>query len=104
MAASLDPAPVRLERLPPHAWVVIAVLILSFLYAIVDVTRVRPYLWPAGAGATVSADPASRWPLVARPPDLRGEGGEAARVTSVAAGSPAAAHGLAAGAIVTAIV
>src|SRR5580765_83141 len=100
MAEPLDPARVRLERLPPHAWLVLAILVLSLLYALIDVALVRPYLWPAGTGALVAADPASQWPLIARPPDLRQQAGRSTVVTVVAPDTPAARQGVAAGATV----
>ena len=43
--------PVKLERLPRAAWGIIGVLLLSVLYAILHIGFVRPFLWPAGAGA-----------------------------------------------------
>ena len=49
--------PVRLERLPAFAWAVIAVVGLTVLYTVVQVVLVRPYLWPAGTGATLAGDP-----------------------------------------------
>src|SRR4051812_25788943 len=104
MADPLDPARVRLERLPAHAWAVIAILVLSLLYALLDVALVRPYLWPAGTGALVTADPASRWPLIARPPDIRQQAGQPVIVTDVAPGTPAAAQGLAPGSTLDQIV
>ena len=61
------------NRLPAHAWAAIAVVGLSLVYAAIEVTLTRPYLWPAGTGAVIAGDPASRLPLVARPPDLRTE-------------------------------
>ena len=62
--------PVRLERLPAFAWAVIAVVGLSVLCTVVQVMLVRPYLWPAGTGATLAGDPTALLPLKARPPDV----------------------------------
>src|SRR3954451_17762161 len=104
MTDPLDPPRVRLERLPAHAWAVIAILVLSVLYALIDVALVRPYLWPAGTGAVVSADPASRWPLVARPPDIRLQAGRSVVVTDVAPGTPAAVEGVTPGTTIEQIV
>ena len=97
MADPRDPARIRLERLPAHAWAVIAILLLSVLYGLIDVALVRPYLWPAGTGALVTADPASRWPLIARPPDIRQQAGRAVVITEVAPARPRAVQGLAPG-------
>jgi predicted Ser/Thr protein kinase len=94
MANPPVPDRVRLERLPAHSWAVIAVLILSLLYALFEVFLVRPYLWPAGTGALLASDPASRFPLIARPPDVRKQRGHAPAVLSVAADSPAASLGI----------
>jgi hypothetical protein len=96
MPVSLPPARARLERLPPHAWVVTAIVLLTIVYAAIETTKVRPYLWPAGAGATTTIDPAAP-PLLARPPDVTRQGGRPQTITSVADGSPAAAAGLVAG-------
>ncbi|MEO7272207.1 MAG: serine/threonine-protein kinase [Vicinamibacterales bacterium] len=103
MTIPLEPARVRLERLPAHAWAVIAVLVLSLGYALLDVTRVRPYLWPAGTGAMVTADPASHWPLISRPPDLQQDVARLIVVTAVEPSTPAARHGVTPGATVDAI-
>jgi eukaryotic-like serine/threonine-protein kinase len=69
MAAPSDP--VRLERLPAFAWFVIGVVALAVLYTILQILFVRPYLWPAGAGALLAGDPVAQLPLKARPPDVR---------------------------------
>jgi len=69
MAAPSDP--VRLERLPAFAWCVIGVVALSVLYTILQVGFVRPYLWPAGVGATYQGDSSTDTPLRARPPNFR---------------------------------
>src|SRR6478609_2428547 len=97
MADPRDPARIRLERLPAHAWAVIVILLLSVLYGLIDIALVRPYLWPAGTGALVTADPASRSPVIARPPDIRQQARRAVVITEVAAGTPAAFQGLAPG-------
>ena len=94
MADPRDPARIRLERLPAHAWAVIVILLLSVVYGLIDIALVRPYLWPAGTGALVTADPASRWPLIARPPDIRQQAGRAVAIGEVAPGTPAAFQGL----------
>ena len=73
------------------------------MYVGVEIALVRPYLWPAGAGARVSIDPASRLPLIARPPDVRRQMGRSPVVTDVAPGSPAAAAGVKPGELVTRI-
>jgi eukaryotic-like serine/threonine-protein kinase len=95
MAPSSEP--VRLERLPPFAWFVIAIVSLTVVYTILQVARVRPYLWPAGTGATIAGDPSSQFPLKARPPDIRSEFGTFPIVSQVAPGSPAALQGIAVG-------
>jgi tRNA A-37 threonylcarbamoyl transferase component Bud32 len=100
---SPSPEPVRLERLPPFAWLVIAVVSLTVAYTIMQVVLVRPYLWPAGPGATITGDPSSLFPIKARPPDVRTEFGPRPRISHVAPGTPAAAHGIAAGDRVLAI-
>ena len=95
MAAPTDS--VRLERLPAFAWCVIAVVALSVLYTIHQVLLVRPYLWPAGAGAVVEGDPIADIPMRARPPDLTRYFRRAPQITTVAPGGAAAASGLQAG-------
>jgi tRNA A-37 threonylcarbamoyl transferase component Bud32 len=85
---------VTLERLPHWAWAVIAVLALSVVCAILQIGFVRPYLWPAGAGARLAGDPASRIPLTARPADIRTELHGPPTVTEVHPGSPAAMNGI----------
>jgi eukaryotic-like serine/threonine-protein kinase len=97
------PESVRLARLPPFAWLVIVIVVLSATYAVVQVGFVRPYLWPAGMGATIAGDPSSQLPLKARPPDVRTDFGATPRITSVADGSPAEADGLVPGDRVTTI-
>ena len=84
------PESVRLERLPPFAWAVIAVVALSVLSTILQIVVVRPYLWPAGAGALLAGDPTAHLPIKARPPDIRKDFAGPLLVTRVAPGSPAA--------------
>jgi hypothetical protein len=88
---------VRLERLPPFTRPVIVVVALAILYAGLLAVSVRPYLWPAGTGALLGGEPASVLPIRARPPDIRSQFAGPLVVTEVAAGSPAAALGVAAG-------
>ncbi len=93
-----DPSPrTRLDRLPPYAWGVIAVVALSILHAAIQVFSVRPYLWPAGTGALVAGDPASQSPLMARPPDVRTWLARMPEISRVAPGSPADTLGIAPG-------
>ncbi len=101
MASS--PEPTRLARLPPFAWLVIVIVALSATYAVVQVALVRPYLWPAGMGATMAGDPSAQLPLKARPPDVRTDFAPTPRITSVADGSPAEAEGLVPGDRITAM-
>jgi GAF domain-containing protein len=84
--------PVRLERLPAFAWAVIAVVALAVLYTVVQVMLVRPYLWPAGTGATLAGDPTAQLPLKARPPDVAAYFTTPPEIARVAAGSPADAN------------
>jgi eukaryotic-like serine/threonine-protein kinase len=88
---------VRLERFPPFARFVIGIVALAVLHTILQIALVRPYLWPAGAGAQLSGDPAALVPLKARPPDVRRHFVEPPEITDVAPGSPAAASELASG-------
>ena len=64
---------------------------------------VRPYLWPAGTGATLAGDPTVHLPIKARPPDVQTAFAGPPDITRVAAGSPAAAKGIAEGDRVLAI-
>ena len=89
------PEPVRLERLPRFAWAVIVVVGLSVLSTLIQVVLVRPYLWPAGTGATLAGDPTVHLPIKARPPDVQTAFAGPPEITRVAAGSPAAAKGIA---------
>ena len=92
----------RLEQLPRTAWGIIAVLVLSVFYAILQTGFVRPYLWPAGTGARLADDPSAKLPLMARPSDVRGELARPLEVLEIAAGSPAASAGLTSGDRITA--
>ena len=60
----------RLERLPSFAWAIIGIVILSVIYTILQIALVRPYLWPAGAGALLAGDPTAHLPIKSRPPDV----------------------------------
>jgi GAF domain-containing protein len=91
------PEPVRLERLPRFAWAIIAIVALSVLYTVIQVALVRPYLWPAGTGATLAGDPTAHLPLKARPPNVVRDFTSAPEITRVAPGSPADAAGIVAG-------
>jgi Protein kinase domain len=95
MAPTSDAA--RLERLPPFAWFVITVVCLTVIYTVMQVVFVRPYLWPAGTGASIAGDPAAHLPLKARPPDVRKDFGPTPQIARVAPGSPAAAKQIAVG-------
>jgi GAF domain-containing protein len=81
----------RLERLPPFAWAIIGVVGLTVLYTVIQVLLVRPYLWPAGTGATLAGDPTAHLPLKARPPDVGSNFTAPPEITRVAPGSPAEA-------------
>jgi hypothetical protein len=83
-----------LNALPRYAWGVAAVLVVSIVYAVLQVGMVRPYLWPAGAGAALAGDPSARFPLRARPPEIAREAGHPAIVASIAADSPASELGV----------
>ena len=91
------PEPVRLERLPRFAWAIIAIVALSVLYTVIQVGLVRPYLWPAGTGATLAGDPTAHLPLKARPPNVVKNFTSAPEITRVAPGSPADGAGIVAG-------
>jgi hypothetical protein len=97
MAPPSDPA--RIERLTPFSWLVIGVVALSVVCTVLQVGFVRPYLWPAGVGATFTGDTSADFPLKARPPDVRGWDRSGQRVvprtlSRVMPGSPAEAAGL----------
>src|SRR5262245_35657677 len=91
MAPPSEPA--RLERLPAFSWFVIAVVALSVFYTVINVGFVRPYLWPAGIGATYTGDTSADVPLKARPPDVR-QPEQLFVVTHVAPGGPAESAGV----------
>lgn len=78
-----------LQGLHAYTWVVAATLVVVVVCAVLQVGFVRPYLYPAGAGAIVSGEAAGRLPLIARPPDVRNDGA-AGTVIAVAGRSPAA--------------
>ena len=101
MAAPSDP--VRLEHLPAFAWSVIGIVALSVVYTVLQVAFVRPFLWPAGSGARFAGDPATVFPIKARPPDVRKYFGEALAIAQVTPGSPAAAAGLVPGDLVVTV-
>jgi GAF domain-containing protein len=95
MAPASEPA--RLDRLPPFAWAVIAVVGLAVLYTILQILLVRPYLWPAGVGATLAGDPTTHLPLRARPPDVAENFTSPPEIVRVAEGSPADVSGIVGG-------
>ena len=99
MAVSASPGDrVALDRLPPHAWGVIAVIVLTIAYVIVQTWLVRPYLWPAGTGARLSGDPAATFPIVARPPEITDQHtGQLVIVIEILPDGPAARAGVATG-------
>ncbi len=104
MAASAAPgARVGLNRLPPHAWGLIVIILLTIAYVIVQAWLVRPYLWPAGTGARLSGDPAATFPLVARPPEFNEQTGQPFTVIETIASGPAAQAGVVPGTRVSAI-
>ena len=94
MADPPPPPRLRLDRLPAHARAAITVVGLTLVYTAIEVTLTRPHLWPAGAGAVIAGDAASRLPVVARPPDLRRERGREPAIESIVDGGPAARAGL----------
>jgi hypothetical protein len=87
-----DSDSLRLERLTPFAWLVIGVVALTVTYTVIQVALVRPYLWPAGAGALLAGDPVAHIPLRARPPEIHHAFTVAPGITRVAPGSPADAR------------
>ena len=89
--------PLRLERLSPFARLVIAVVVLAIVSALLQILFVRPYLWPAGAGAQLNGDPTAVLPLKARPPDVRHAFTSPPAIVHVAPGSPAHSASIAAG-------
>jgi hypothetical protein len=91
--------PARLERLPTFAWFAIVVVALSVICTILQVAFVRPYVWPAGPGATFESDTTADQPLKARPPDVRPYWDNttyeiAGRISRVVPGGPADAAGI----------
>ena len=94
MADPPPPPRLRLDRLPAHARAAITVVGLTLVYTAIEVTLTRPHLWPAGAGAVIAGDAASRLPVVARPPDLRRERRREPAIESIVDGGPAARAGL----------
>jgi hypothetical protein len=97
MAPAAEPA--RLERLPTFAWLAIVVVALSVVCTILQVGFVRPYLWPAGAGATFAGDTTADQPLKARPPYIRdpadpADAGRGRLISHVVPGGPAEAAGV----------
>ncbi|HEX5475191.1 MAG TPA: protein kinase [Vicinamibacterales bacterium] len=93
-----DPrARVPLDRYPPHLWAAVALVLLTVVYAVLQVGFVRPYLWPAGDGALVAGEAADRVPFVARPPDPAHFHDVPGLVGAVVPGSPADRAGLHAG-------
>ena len=84
------PAPV-----PPFARAVTAVVVLAVVSALLQILFVRPYLWPAGAGAQLRGDPTVVLPLKARPPDVASAFTSPPEIFNLASGSPAAAEAIA---------
>src|SRR5688572_15195405 len=95
--------PTRLERLPVFSWFVIAVVALCSLCAVLQVGLVRPYLWPAGVGATYQGDTSADFPLKARPPQIDRFPITAPRVSGVVEGGPVWAAGIRDGDILLAL-
>jgi tRNA A-37 threonylcarbamoyl transferase component Bud32 len=89
---------VHVDRFPPSFWITTALVLLTSIYAVLQVGFVRPYLWPAGHGAVIAGEPASRRPLTARPPDPRGL--LPGTITAIADKSPADRAGLHVGDVV----
>ena len=71
-----------------------AIVVLSLAYAVLQIGFVRPFVWPAGTGAAIAGDPASRLPLVARPPDVTADAGRPAAILRVSNDSPASRAGV----------
>ena len=90
---------VSVDRFPPQFWIVFTLVLLTALYAVLQVGFVRPYLWPAGHGALITGEVGRVQPFLPRPPDFTGlrPGGT---VESVADGSPAALAGVRAGDVI----
>ena len=91
-----------LDGLHIYTWVVVFVMAVTLLYAALQIAFVRPYLWPAGTGAAIAGDPSAALPLIARPPDIETERGQAATVQRVSTGSPAEEAGIRQGDVVLA--
>ncbi len=91
-----------LRELHASTWGVIAVVALSLTYAVLQIGFVRPYVWPAGTGAAIVDDAASRVPIAARPPAVAANRGRPVAVQKVAQDSPASNAGIRAGDIVIA--
>lgn len=89
-----------LEGLHGYMWGVIVLVALSFFYAVLQIGFVRPFLWPAGTGATIAGDPAAAFPLIARTPNVHADLGHAAVIARVARGTPAAGARLSPGDII----
>jgi eukaryotic-like serine/threonine-protein kinase len=93
------------RRTSRRAGLLFGVLLLALLVFVLHALAVRPYLWPAGAGVTVSADvvfgPLAEPRAVPRirPPELSDT--TVAAVTAIAPGSAAAMAGLDPGTIVS---
>src|SRR4029453_2551189 len=83
--------------------VLLTVLAFSLLVLVLQVTAVRPRLWPAGIGATFSGDtglaslPEPRPVAPIRPPDVAGVLGAPLEITMVAPAGEALQKELAAG-------
>ncbi len=88
------------DRAPRFAWAVGGVVILSVVYLVLELTVVRPYLWPAGHGVTLTGDSRSAGgsiqqpTLLARPPDLADHPIGATIVRDVRPNSPVARAGV----------
>jgi hypothetical protein len=82
-----------LRELRASTWGVIAVVVLSLTYAVLQIALVRPYVWPGGTGAAIDNDSASRLPPIARPPRVAEEAGRPVTVLNVSDDSPAASEG-----------
>jgi len=87
-------------RVPSERLIVGAVFALSVATLVVQALVLRPHLWPAGAGLTVSAENvlgtlAEPQPIaVIRPPDVRAAAGQPVRVTRVWPGGSADRAGI----------
>jgi tRNA A-37 threonylcarbamoyl transferase component Bud32 len=95
------PSPSRATAaLPRHVQAALAVCALTLVYLALQVSLVRPYLWPAGHGALVAGDSrftggaGDRTMLLARPPEMTDHPIGATVVREIAPDSPAARAGL----------